>query len=94
MILKPDDAGYFETEIMQRRPTPETYRCYLIKGKIDQTEAYKPDESHWLFFRTGMFPDLKNGDRIRFKVGKTELKSFKDLENARNLYPVEVERIE
>lgn len=94
LILKPDDAGYFETEIMQRRPTPEIYRCYLIKGKIDQTEAYKPDESHWLFFRTGMFPDLKNGDRIRFKVGKTELKSFKDLENARNLYPVEVERIE
>lgn len=85
-ILKEDEDGYCETEIAAVRNVPDTYRCYRIKGRLWQKE-YLEDESHWLFYHTGVFPDLAVGDKVRFKVSKTEIRQFPDLKNARNIYP-------
>lgn len=86
LILEPDVNGYFETEILSVRLVPDAFRCYEIKGKIQQDEPYFENESHWIFFRANQFEKLDVGDKIKFKVNKTEIKHFKDLSNARNIY--------
>lgn len=54
---------------------------------LELDEELLPKETHWIFYRTGMYEELKIGDTIRFKVSQTELREFKDLENPRNIYP-------
>jgi len=85
-ILKADKNGYYETKIVAVRNVPDIYRCYRIEGRICQ-EEYQKDESHWLFYHAGIFTDLAVGDKVRFKVSKTEIRQFHDLRNARNIYP-------
>lgn len=84
-----DAAGYYEAQVRQVRPTPPAYRCYGLDGllQLPDAPAPLPDETHWLFYRAGMYPDLAVGDVVRFSVESTELRDFNDLKHARNIYP-------
>lgn len=84
--LKPDEEGYYETEIVSVRKLPEKYRCYGIRGQIADAPDGEEADSDWLFFWSGTFPDLHPGDRVRFKMSKSEVRKFSDLGKARNIY--------
>lgn len=94
MILEKSRDGYYEAEITEVRNVPEVYRCYRIKGRIMQKDVYEENETHWLFYQTNLFPDLAVGDRVKFKVSKTELRQFGNLKNARNIYPAVLYKVE
>lgn len=93
-ICRPDKDGYYKTEITAVREVPDGYRCYRFKGLLEQQDAYKEDETHWLFYKKGEFRELSVGDFVRFKVKTTKLRQFWDLKNARNIYPLVLERVE
>ena len=86
MIAK-DSDGYYRVKIAKIRNTPPAYRCYKLDGLLQLDETITPGESHWIFYKTGMYEDLEVGDTIRLSVDSTELRSFHDLKNARNIYP-------
>ena len=85
----PDSNGYHKVVIEEERTVPAPYRCYKIKGRLDIEAADGADdkESHWIFYKAGVFADLKKGDVVFLKVGKTERKYFADIGWARNIYP-------
>ena len=89
-----DGDGYYHAIVADVRNVPENYRCYKINGRIDLGPGvtYQEGETHWIFYHKGMNPDLQPGDRIRFKVSRTELRNFPDLKNARNIYLDALER--
>lgn len=84
---QPDAQGYYEACVVELRNTPSTYRCYKLDRLLHLGEELLPDETHWIFYRAGMYEDLQVGDVIRFSVDATELRQFRDLKNARNIYP-------
>lgn len=86
-ILEKDEEGYYETTICKVRRVKDSYRCYGIKGQIAEPLDQEEAKSDWLFFWRGMYPDLQVGDRVRFQVSKSEVRTFPDLGKARNLYP-------
>lgn len=86
MIIK-DNNGLYRAKIAQIRETSPTYRCYKLDGLLQLNEALLPGESHWIFYRAGMYENLEVGDIIQFSVDSTELRNFQDLKNARNIYP-------
>ncbi|MCM1307200.1 MAG: hypothetical protein NC223_01235 [Butyrivibrio sp.] len=86
MIIK-DSNGLYRAKIVQIRDTSPAYRCYKLDGLLQLNEALIPGESHWIFYRAGMYEDLEVGDTIQFAVDSTELRNFYDLKNARNIYP-------
>lgn len=92
-LLKADSNGYFCTEITEVRKVPAPYRCYRIKGHVASWKADKEAKSDWLFFREGVYPDLKEGNRVKFKIYKTEVCPFPDLGLAKNIYPAELDII-
>lgn len=93
-LLKKDEEGYYETVISQVRKVKEDYRCYGIKGRISDIADGELADNDWIFFWKGAFCDLCVGDRVRFKVMKSEIKTFSNLGRARNLYPSELEKVE
>lgn len=91
-MIYPDSHGYYKVMVEKERAVPTPYRCYKIKGKLDIGTADGPDgsESHWIFYKAGVFSDLKKGDVVFLKVGKTERRHFSDIGWARNIYPDEM----
>ena len=74
-------------KIADIRNVPHDFKCYKIQGLLNLDEKLLNGETHWIFYRTGMYEELKIGDIIRFKVSQTEIRQFRDLTNARNIYP-------
>lgn len=93
-FIYPDSDGYYQVTVVSLRKVPEPYRCYEIGGRLvlkeEKIEEVK-EESHWIFFKAGVYDDLKKGDRVRLKAGKTERKCWRDIGWARNVYPDELE---
>lgn len=92
-LIYPDEAGYYRTRVEAVRSVPHGYRCYRISGLAQLETPPAPGESHWLFYRAGMYEDLHPGDTVQFSISYSELRSFPDLKCARNLYPKELWRI-
>ena len=87
-ILTPDADGYYTAQIAEvRRKINPQYRCFKLRGLLDQVSKYKEDETHWLLYHTGDFQDPSVNDWVRFKV-KTVcgLRDFPDIQNTRNIY--------
>ena len=92
--LIPKDAdGYYQGRVEAVRSVPYDYRCYKLGGLVQLEDPPVPGETHWIFFRSGMYEDLHVGDTVRFSVSYSQLRSFPDLKNARNLYPGELQRL-
>lgn len=51
------------------------------------------NETHWLFFKTGMYKECNIGETVKILVDDTELRAFHDLKNARNIYPKDLKII-
>lgn len=92
-LIQPDQQGYYCARIAEQRNTPSAYRCYKLDGLISHPSVLSENETHWIFYRAGMYADLHEGDTIRFAVDKTELRDFRDLKNARNIYPQELMKV-
>lgn len=92
MIIK-DNNGLYRAKIVQIRDTSPAYRCYKLEGLLQLNETLFPGESHWIFFRAGMYENLEVGDTIQFSVDSTELRNFPDLKNARNIYPKHMKKL-
>lgn len=86
----PDKEGYYRFFIEKERTVPSPYRCYKIKGKLLIDGIDTDNETHWVFFKKGVYDDLKKGMYVRMKIGATERKSFPDIGRARNIYPDEL----
>ncbi|MBR5613991.1 MAG: toll/interleukin-1 receptor domain-containing protein [Clostridia bacterium] len=86
-LIEKDDDGFYTVKIADVRNVPHDFKCYKIQGLLNLDEKLLSGETHWIFYRTGMYEELKIGDIIRFKVSQTEIRQFRDLTNARNIYP-------
>lgn len=86
-LLEKDGDEYFHTRICEIRRVPENFRCYRIEGHVKDSGAAKSD---WLFFHRGAYPDLEKDDKVKFKIDKTEERTFHDIGCARNIYPAEL----
>ena len=87
-----DKDGYYTAVIREVRKVSDNYRCYGIKGQIQDPPDEGEANSDWIFFWRGVYPDLQVGDWVRFKVSKSEVRQFPDIGSARNLYPSELEK--
>ena len=92
-MVKKDDQGYYTSVIHKVRKVHDNYRCYGIKGHIEEPPDNEKADSDWIFFWRGMYPELEEGDWVRFKVSKSEVRYFRDIGYARNLYPLELEKL-
>ncbi len=90
ILLKNDEDGYYYTEIISIRKEDFRYHCYGMKGQIDNPLDNDKANSDWIFYQGDKFPKLNVGDRIKFKVRSTEVRSFPDIGNARNIYVSEI----
>lgn len=86
-LVPPDGDRYYSVKIAEVRRTPPQYRCYKLERPLQLGEKLLPGETHWVFYKAGMYDDLAVGDSVRILVGKTELRNFPDLKHARNIYP-------
>lgn len=94
-LLQKDSEGYYEAIISSIRPVLKTeYRCFGIQGQIADWPDRETSNSDWLFGIHTKFPELKVGDKVRFKVLGTKMHSFPDLGNARNIYPEDLKKIQ
>lgn len=89
-LLQPDGEGYYHSEVVSIRNVPAEFKCYKIKGHLEDWSAENAAKTDWIFFRTGMYKELEVGDRIRFKVTKTDVNWWKDIGWARNIYPADL----
>lgn len=92
-LIPPDDNGYYRVRVEAVRTVPYDYRCYKLSGLIQLDTPPVSGETHWIFFRGGMYEDLHVGDIVRFSVSSSQLRNFPDLRNARNIYPAELKRL-
>lgn len=90
-IIEKDGNGCYLAKIIQVRNTPPAYRCYKLDGLLRLDENVSDGETHWIFYKAGMYDNLKIGDTIKFTVESTELRDFPDLKKARNIYPESME---
>ncbi len=87
-LIERGDDGYYTVTIEEvRKMYRGDFRCYKISGLLDLNIELLKGETHWIFYKTGIYEDLKVGDVVKIKVTYTEIKSFPDLENPRNIYP-------
>ena len=89
-LLEMATDGYYHTEISAVRNVPSEYKCYRIKGHVDEWQGEDLAKSDWIFFRKGMYKELEVGDKVRFKISKTEVNRWKDIGMARNIYPADL----
>lgn len=87
-ILTPDEQGYYMAQIAQvRHPINPKFRCFQLRGLLDQVSQYVPGETHWLFYPTGEFNDPQVNDWVKFRVKSIRpLRDFPDIKNTRNIY--------
>lgn len=88
-----DIDGFFRVSIEAIRPTPTQFRCYKLSKLLKLKENMLPGETHWVFYKAGMYPDLAVGDTVKIQVSSTELRDFSDLKRARNIYPDVLEKV-
>lgn len=86
-FINKDEEGFYTVKIVDVRNVPQSFKCYKLRGLLNLDQELYENETHWIFYRAGMYEELKIGDVIRLKVSQTEIKHFKDLPNARNIYP-------
>lgn len=91
-MIGKDEEGYYTAVVREVRKVSDNYRCYGIKGQIQDPPDNGKAGSDWIFFWKGVYPDLQVGDWVRFKVSKSEVRKFQDIGYARNLYPSELEK--
>lgn len=89
----PDSDGFYQVQIEAVRPTPSQFRCYKLNKLLKLNEDMTLGETHWVFYKAGMYEDLAVGDTVRIFVHSTELRDFHDLKRARNIYPDVLEKI-
>lgn len=92
-MISPEPDGSYEIIIEEERMVPRPFKCYKIKGNLDLGGVQKDDETHWIFFREGMFEELEKGSHVSIRVGKTNRKYFDDIGWARNIYLEELQKI-
>lgn len=85
--IVPDQDGFYHCIVEKERMVPAPYRCYKIKGNLLLPGIDTKDETHWLFFKAGVYDNLRAGMRVKIKVHSTECKDFSDIESPRNIYP-------
>lgn len=91
-LHSPDASGYYNVVIEKERNVPAPYKCYKIKGRlyIEKVKEQIESESHWIFYKEGVYDALRVGDKVRLKIGRTERKHYDDIGFARNIYPDEM----
>lgn len=92
-LVYPDANAYYDVEIEQVRKVPVPYRCYKIKGRLvfaTNTGMQEETDTHWIFYKAGVYDDLNVGDSVRLKIGKMERRHFSDIGWAVNIYPDEM----
>lgn len=89
-LLQVGTDGYYHTEIVEVRNVPSQYRCYQIKGHLQEWETEDAAKTDWIFYRTGAYKDLEVGDKVRFKILKTDINKWRDIGIARNIYPADL----
>lgn len=67
-LLQPDSTGFYTAKIKEIRRTPPAYRCYKIDGLLQLNEPFSQEETHWIFYKAGMYEDLQEEDIIRFSI--------------------------
>lgn len=92
-LIKSTGDKHYCAAIEAIRYASPNYRCYKLNGLLELDEEISEDETHWLFYRTGMYEDLRQGDYVSFSVSSTAVRDFPDLKNARNIYPNALKRI-
>lgn len=86
-LLEMEEDGYYHTEIIAvRKNVRPNFRCYKIKGHVDEWKGENMPATDWLVFNTGRFEDLEVGDKVRFQIRQTETRYWKDLNFARDIY--------
>lgn len=80
----------FRVQGIIQKPCTAEYKCYKIKGHVEEWKTENSAKTDWIFFRTGMYKELEVGDKIRFKISKTEVKNWNDIGLARNIYPADL----
>ena len=89
-LLEMDEDGYYHTEITAIRNVPAEYRCYKIKGHIEEWKDVDSVKTDWLFFRYKVYEELQIGDKVRFKITNTNEKVWRDIGKARDIYPADL----
>lgn len=92
-FIVPDADGYYRVKITEIRSTPPQCRCYKLEKLLQLREAMTPNESHWIFYKAGMYEDLAVGDTVAVLVHSTELRRFPDIGAARNIYPDDLKKL-
>lgn len=92
-VISKDSSGYYQARISQIRRTPPAYRCYKLDGLLQLGSSVSLNETHWIFYRAGMYEDLTVDDVIRFSIDTTELRNFPDIGTARNIYPKDMYKL-
>ena len=86
-VLEPDADGYFLTTVVEERFANSKYRCLRINGLLPINQPYQSNETHWLFFDSSLYKDLKSGSTIKFRPSSIQgLRDFNDIKNTRNIY--------
>ena len=91
-MLQVSDDGYYHTEILEERQVPSEYCCYKIKGHIAEWQHDNDAKSDWLFYRVGVYDKLQVGEKVKFKISKTDVNRWADIGLARNVYPADLEK--
>ena len=92
-VISKDSSGYYQAKIAEIRRTPPAYRCYKLDGLLQLDGSVSSNETHWIFYRAGMYEDLAVDDVIRFSIDSTELRKFSDIGMARNIYPKDMYKL-
>ncbi len=92
-LIDMDSRGYYTAKITDIRRTPNTFKCYKLNKPLNLQIGNEENETHWLFFKTGMYKECNIGETVKILVDDTELRDFHDLKNARNIYPKDLKII-
>lgn len=92
-LIEKDVNGYYTAEITKIRHTPSSFKCYKLNKPLNLQIGSEENETHWLFFKTGMYKECNVGETVKIMVDNTELRYFPDLKNARNIYPKDLKII-
>lgn len=52
-MIEKDKNGFYIARISEIRNVPQEFKCYKIQGLLNLNETLLPEETHWIFYRTG-----------------------------------------